>query len=262
MLIGIGQLDKNILFPFTGGIFKVIFYLIFDNISNFDRTEKFIHHPLILSIASSLGMSLSFILLLIYKQKIKSFDIKSDYNFKKKNNQNSSNTIELEYNNQYEEISYDKYKYIFITSIIDFITTILLFKFYHNIEFKINVWIFDVFFLCIFSKLILKTKIYAHHYISMILIILTGISLDIILKKYHNFIENLLPNLIKFLCEIFLSLSIVINKFTMEVKFCSIFEICFYQGIIGVFLYLILLLISKYVLSEEIKFIFNLLDLS
>jgi uncharacterized membrane protein len=182
---------------------------------------------------------------------------------KKKRSQNSSNSIELEYNNQYEEISYDKYKYIFITSIIDFITTILLFKFYYNIDFKINVWIFDVFFLCIFSKLILKTKIYAHHYISMILIILTGISLDIMLKKYDNFIENLLPNLIKFICEIFLSLGIVINKFTMEVKFCSIFEICFYQGIIGLFLYLILLVISKYVLSDiltGIKFNFNLLD--
>ena len=262
-LIGIGQLDKYILFPFIGGIFKIIFYLTFENINNFDLSSEFIENPFILSIASSLGMSLSFFLLLIYKHKIKSIDIKKDFNFKKKSSQNSSNIIELEYNNQYEEISYDKYKYIFITSIIDFITTILLFKYYHNIRFKINVWIFDVFFLCIFSNLIFKTKIYAHHYISMILIILIGISLDIMLNKYSDFKENLLPNLIKFFCEIFYSLGIVINKYTMDVKFCSIFEICFFQGFIGFILYLILLLISKYIIPDniiEIKFDFNLKD--
>ena len=262
-LIGIGQLDKYILFPFIGGIFKIIFYLTFENINNFDLSSEFIENPFILSIASSLGMSLSFFLLLIYKHKIKSTDIKKDFNFKKKSSQNSSNIIELEYNNQYEEISYDKYKYIFITSIIDFITTILLFKYYHNIRFKINVWIFDVFFLCIFSNLIFKTKIYAHHYISMILIILIGISLDIMLNKYSDFKENLLPNLIKFFCEIFYSLGIVINKYTMDVKFCSIFEICFFQGFIGFILYLILLLISKYIIPDniiEIKFDFNLKD--
>jgi hypothetical protein len=93
---------------------------------------------------------------------------------------------------------------------------------------------------------------------------MTGISLDIMLKKYSNFKDILLPNLIKFLCEIFLSLGIVINKYTMEVKFCSIFEICFYQGIFGLILYIILLVISKYIISDriiEIKFDFTFLDL-
>ena len=83
-LIGIGQLDKYILFPFIGGIFKIIFYLTFENINNFDLSSEFIENPFILSIASSLGMSLSFFLLLIYKHKIKSIDIKKDFNFKKK----------------------------------------------------------------------------------------------------------------------------------------------------------------------------------
>ena len=97
----------------------------------------------------------------------------------------------------------------------------------------------------------------------MILIILIGISLDIMLNKYSDFKENLLPNLIKFFCEIFYSLGIVINKYTMDVKFCSIFEICFFQGFIGFILYLILLLISKYIIPDniiEIKFDFNLKD--
>ena len=56
----------------------------------------------------------------------------------------------------------------------------------------------------------------------------------------------------------------IINKYTMEAKFCSIFEICFYQGIIGLILYLILLVISKYIISDiifEVKFDFNLQDL-
>ena len=136
---------------------------------------------------------------------------------------------------------------------IDFITTILILK--YCISIKINIWIFDILFISLFSYLILKKKIYKHHYISIIIIIITGVSLDIILGNYNDFYYNIGPNIINFVCEILFSLGLVINRYTMEFKFCSVYEICFYQGIIGFFLYVLLLILSKY-----IKFLNNFFD--
>jgi hypothetical protein len=101
--------------------------------------------------------------------------------------------------------------------------------------------------MCLFSKLILKSKNYRHHYISMILIIIAGITLDILLGNYMGFINDLLPNMIQLFCEIVFSLCIVINKYTMEYKFASEYEICTYQGIFGLFLYIIIFFLSKYI---------------
>ena len=234
--ITFGYLDKNILFPILGGIFKCL-----ANITIIKT--NFVEYSLVLSIGSSLGMSLSFIFLIIYKCKNK-FN-KIDIN-NQNNNENSQKTkIQLLYNDQYREINREKYKFIFLTSIFDFLLTITILEFCHEV--KINSWIFDIFFMCLFSKLFLKRKNYKHHYISMILIIIAGIILDISLGNYTGFINQIIPNMIQLFCEIFFSLGIVINKYTMEYKFASEYEICTYQGIFGLFLYIIIFFLSKYI---------------
>ena len=55
-----------------------------------------------------------------------------------------------------------------------------------------------------------------------------------------------MPIIIKFICEIIISLGLVINKYTMEKKFCTSYYLCFYQGIITFILYFILLLFATY----------------
>ncbi len=236
--ITFGDLDKNILYPIIGGILKFILNVILIK-------EDFSNHPLVTSIGSSLGMSLSFFLLLIYKCRTKSSDINIDLKKYSKMIQKSKLSIKYEYNNQYKLIRRDKFKYIILSCMIDFITTILILK--YCISIKINIWIFDILFISLFSYLILKKKIYKHHYISIIIIIITGVSLDIILGNYNDFYYNIGPNIINFVCEILFSLGLVINRYTMEFKFSPVYEICYYQGIFGLFLYILLLILSKYI---------------
>ena len=76
----------------------------------------------------------------------------------------------------------------------------------------------------------------------MIAIIIIGIFLDIYLENFiFNDTKDILSTIFKFISEIFLSLGIVIDKYIMEIKFCSPFEICFYHGFFGVIISLILL---------------------
>ena len=110
-----------------------------------------------------------------------------------------------------------------------------------------------------FSYLILKFRIYKHQYISIYIIIFIGIILNIVgiihnnysYKKYHCII-------IRFICEIIFSLRIVINKYTMDKKFVSPYELCFFQGIMTLGL---LLIFSSFAIflnfSNDFKNYFN-----
>ena len=73
--------------------------------------------------------------------------------------------------------------WVLLLSIISFID-ILLFSF---ILFKfdnyLNFWPFYIIFLSIFSFLILKNKLYKHHYISIIIITILGLLYNIISNK-------------------------------------------------------------------------------
>lgn len=221
--ISIGQLDKNVFYPILGGLanFGANFIISKSELSK---------HPIILSIGSTFGMSLSFILLIIYKcknksQKIESSNLKLNITEKKEKRPN-------------------KFKYILLTVILDFIETILVNKFCKDVD--IHLWIFDILFVCLFSYLIFNIKIYRHHYLSIIIIILTGIILDSIEGLYKDFFKRIVPIIIKFFLEITMSFDIIINKYIMEKLYTSTYEMCFYIGISGLVLYSILLVISKY----------------
>lgn len=234
--ISIGKVNKNIFFPIITGILKFIFKIILPY-------SKLTEYPLLLSICSSLGMFLSFFLFLIYKWRIRNILNK------KKDNKNSFHDknkktldIELEYNNRYEELTYHKFIFILLTTVLDFILTILTYSFCLNL--KLNLWIFDLLFISIFSHLIFRIKLYRHQYLCLIIIILTGVLLNVYLRFYHKDEDNnLLEIIIKYFCEIIFSLIMVLNKYTMEKKFASPYEICFFQGTINLILYIICLLI-------------------
>ena len=231
--ISLGKLDKNIFYPISAGILKFIFKLILPHTHLTD-------HPLILSICSSLGMSLSLFLFLIYKLRSRSKLNKSKTNKSKSNEPTKKKTleIELEYNNQNEEIPTDKFRYIFLSAVLDFIMTIMIYFFCINL--KLNLWMFDILFICMFSHVILKSKLYKHQYLCLMIIVILGILININLYVYQNKSKTeIIEVLIKYFSEIIFSLGIVLNKFTIEKKFASPYEICFYQGIINLILYII-----------------------
>ena len=198
------------------------------------------HYSYIFNIASSLGMSLSFIFIIIFHIKYK----KKRMNIKR-----------LKYAN-YKYINYRKFKYIFLTSVLDFIQSFISNEFCKKIE--LNMWIFDILFIYLFSFLFLNFEIYRHQHISMLIIILIGILLIIITDNYENNSDKKYRIIIKFICEIIFSLRIVINKYTMVKNICFSYEVCFFQGIIAFILYLIFSLIVIFLhLSNHFENYFN-----
>jgi hypothetical protein len=81
----------------------------------------------------------------------------------------------------------------------------------------------------------------------MIILFILSALLNIFIALYINKdiykINNLLHHILKMFGEFIFSLAMVINKYTIEKKFSSPYEICFYQGIINLTLFLIIALI-------------------
>ena len=210
--------------------------------------SSILNHSLVMNFASSLGLMLSIIPLIIYKK-----TNKETFFFTKEKKEERNDLV---YMNMSETIKYGKYKYILLSSILDFIQTILIDKF--SAICVVNMWIFDIIFISIFSFFIFKIKLYLHHYISVLLIIFVGISLDIFSGHYiFNDKNYVLSMIFKFISEIVLSLGFVIDKYTMEKKFCSPYEICFYHGVINFVLSLILLSFSREIGLDNYSEFFN-----
>ena len=237
--ISFGKVDKFIVFPLIGSIFKFLFQMIVRKNKN-NQNDDINNNPIILCISTSFGMSLSSFLYIIYYEK-------NEYSKKNENNKNLNSplSIELEYNNQYEIITYNKFKYILISSILNFIFYFVLYSFFFGLI--INYWFFDILFIFAFSHYIFRIKLYKHQYLCMIIIFILSALINIFIGLHNDKelyeIDNLLAHTLKIFGEILFSLVMVINKYTIEKKFCSPYEICFYQGIISLVLFLLIALI-------------------
>ena len=237
--ISFGKVDKFITFPLIGSIFKFFFRMIVSKNKN-NQNKDINNDPIILCISTYFGMSLSLFLYIIYYEKNK-------YSKKTENNKNLNSplSIELEYNNQYEMITYNKFKYILVSSLLNFIFYFVLYTYFF--ELIINYWFFDILFIFVFSHYIFRIKLYKHQYLCMIIIFILSALLNIFIALYNDKelyqIDNLLHHVLKIFGEIVFSLVIVINKYTIEKKFSSPYEICFYQGIISLILFLLIALI-------------------
>ena len=227
--VGIGILDKNIIYMIIGGLFRLLVSVFLDQ----KILSSIIEHSLVMNFSSSFGLMLSFIPLIIYKIRNKEF-----FCFQR------NKKYDLVYNNLYEALIYGKYKWILLSSVVDFIQTMVMDQFCAYCP--VNMWIFDILFISIFSYFIFKIKLYLHHYLSVLLIICIGIVLDVYLQHYiFNDKDYFVSMIFKFFSEIFLSLGFIIDKYTMEKKFCSPYELCFYHGFINFIFSLICLPFSK-----------------
>ena len=80
----------------------------------------------------------------------------------------------------------------------------------------------------------------------MVIILILGLVLNIIEYFKSDDNTNTLDPFeisMKFLTEIFLSLSVVIIKYNLEKNYCSPYEICIWEGFLGLILYIIVLVI-------------------
>ena len=143
-----------------------------------------------------------------------------------------------EYNDKIKESAKGKWGYILLSSFI-----FLILSYFLNESFKIktNAWIWYILFSSLFYYLIFKIKLYIHHYLSIVLIILLGLAIDLITKNLQNeIVEEPSKLLMKFN---------VIAKYVMEQKYVSVYEFSFYVGLFNLIVLLIFSIFDYYFLK-------------
>ena len=236
-LINRGKIDKNILFPIIA-----IICIIIENIT-FIKTkilDNFYKHIFIICIGQSLGKTLSIIPFYILIKKNKSL-------LKGNPVVNRKLLYKKEYYEKFKRIKIKKFFLIISFSLFNYIINLLYYRVMIKIGF--DFWLFDIIFIILFSYIILNIKLYKHQYISTIIIFIAGITLNLI--NLINIEIDFINILLSFFTEIIFCLNIVVNKYLMEYTFCSPYEICFYDGIISLFLFLITLIIATNVEIDQ-----------
>ena len=234
-MIKIGKIDKLILLPITGGLISIPLTLILKN-------TEVRNHSIILSLFSSIGMMLSLIPLLISRMNMKR--AMSNKNLTHKIKKGNKIEIPLIYNKNSREIKVHKFIYIFCSSLADLIQTIIETTIF-NYSIRVNFWLLDLLFLAIISYLLLRINLYKHQILSMSVIIILGIFLDLFFGSLKELFNNFWYFLSKIFSEFCFSLSLVLNKYSIEFKFSPPYEVCLFVGIFTFFFYLIILIISS-----------------
>jgi hypothetical protein len=190
--------------------------------------------PFIFNIIKSLGYSLSFILFIIYTIRNKRKNIKEDQL--------------LVWQNNINKISWKKkILWILLASIISFISSLLDSFFWINEGNNyLNLWTFYIIFLSLFSYWILKNKLYKHHYISIIIIVIIGFLYNVVLDKFskkniEKYYKYYLTNILN---GILYSLVFVLYKYMMINKFIKSYEILFFEGLFESILSIITLIVT------------------
>ena len=231
-LINLGKIDKNLIPILIGCIFCFLSRIS----NNYDGT-LLMKNAILTNIVISISKLFTIIPLLIFK-------IRS----KRKESIEIENLEENKFDYIYNDIHIDdiqgKGKFIILSAFIFFIQSII---FVISFQIKTNAWILEILITSIFYYLIFKKKLYKHHYLSIILIILIGLIIDLVLGNLQKDItEHYLLLLMRFLREILYSFHDVVDKYIMEKKYGSIYEIAFYTGLINIILLGILSILDYY----------------
>ena len=222
--ISLGKINKYIVLILLDALFYFIRIIIEDHYK-FIKGENL--HPIMYNLSHSLGSCLSFILFIIYHIR----------------NKREINPIFVKENNTKEISLKTKFLWILLVSIISFISSTLNAIFWINNDNYINIWSSYIIFLSLFSFLVLKNKLYKHHYISIIIIIILGLLYNLVSPQI-NIDKYLSIYIITISNSIIYSFEYVLYKYLMLKKFIKSYEILFFRGIIVTVLLIITLIIT------------------
>ena len=236
-IIGLGKIDKKLIPILVGAIFSILTRLLI----KFEDTTLFKHKiiPNLISVFSYTFALFPYIILIIRSKNV-------HYH---KNENIRVDSKELIYNDNYIKQIRGKFGYILLNSVLYFIQGILLL---YSIKIKSNSWIWEILFTTLFYYLFFKMMLYKHHYISIALTIILGFIIDLVFENLQNDISNNLFSLcLRFLREIIKSLHDVIDKYLMEKKYCSVYEISLFTGLFNLILFTILSIFNYYYLKID-----------
>ena len=235
--INIGNIEKDQISIVVGCVFCLL-----NRILNYYSGSLILENPIFMDIIIFFSYLFTIIPLIIYKIRSES---KTSFSIE--------NTIENKYSLLYQEDKFEningKKRLIFLSSVLFFTQSII---FVITIKLKTNVWIVEILFSSLFYFLIFKKKLYKHHYLSIVLIIIIGMIIDLYLGNLQdNISDNILLFLLRFLRELLTSLNDVLDKYIIEKKFGSIYEIIFSFGFINIILVSIFEVLDYYFFSFD-----------
>ena len=236
--LSFGEIDKNIFPIIIGCVFAFFSRLIFTI-----NGAKLFEHPVISNTLAAASKLFAFVPFIIVKIRSK----KSSYKIEKNNTLNSKDS--LLYTITKKKINKTKFIFIFLSAFIFVIQGVM---FSYTLIIKTNCWIWDIVIYCVFCYLIFKKKLYKHHYLSASLIILMGMIFDLIYHNIQNDILNhILLLLLRIVREILYSSHDIINKYTMEKNYSSVYELTFFIGCIDLFLFGLFSILNIYYLHLD-----------
>jgi len=224
-LISCGNINLKILIPISGGVLRFVSNILLDK-----TNPDFPFHPIIFFILSSLSKCFG---LFLYLREPSINELCDNDNIK-----------------QFKKVKCQKYVFIVLSSFFDFLEAFLSNFNYINLD--IDNFL-DIIFVNLFAYLILKTKFEKHHYTVIIISTILTIILSIIkLKEIKGAWKEIIIILTIISSRIFSSLNLVIDKYIIEKKSGTVYEIMFYNGVITLSLHSIYLIICTiFEISDE-----------
>ena len=233
-IISFGKLDKYYLLIIFAALILLCDTYVEPHSKFFEeesphKVECFLTYPL--------GLCLSFFLLLFF----------NIYNKRKKTRPSQLiNNIKVNSNFALKRTSkIEQFLWMLLISFFDFFGTIIYFLNFVVGREYFNFWSVNIITFSLFSHLILKVKLYKHHYICIIIVFIFGILFDVILNNFSQ--GDIFSNLMNYLTETLFSLSYVICKYIMLNKFIKSYALLFYEGLIELtFGIITLIILNKY----------------
>ena len=230
--IGLGKINTNLIPIIVGCVFCFLNRLL----NQYEGTSLF-KNVMLTNIFISFSDLFTIVPYIIFK-------IRSKKIYKHENKEiTPDETQETKFEYLYEE-SYDieddvqgKGKFIVLIGLIFFVNYLI---FVYIFALKTNTWIMYILFTSIFYYLFFKSKLYRHHYLSIVIILIIGLVIDFVEGNIQkDFTDNIKLILLSFLRVILLSLVYVLIKYTMEKKYASPYEIGFYNGLINFIIFIV-----------------------
>ena len=239
-IITLGRVNKSIFIILLGGVVYTGLLFVEQQSIIFDGEKNV--HPIIYSIMNSLSLCLSFILIIIYYYKTR--------------RQNKDILVVRQYTlgeresipNLHPISRTEKFLWILLASVIDFFCLIFSSIFWVTSDSYLSTLQINIIPMAIFSYLILKMKLYKHHYLCIIAVIIKSIICSIMFGTFNNiqsFTKEILPLIVTFITDIVSCLTYVMYKYFMVIKYINPYKIMFCRGIIESILSIITLVITS-----------------
>ena len=252
-LIDFAKLNKYFLIPFICPIFCMLTNYFYEKLEETKSIkEEIVINLLYNDLSSILGGLIYFIS--YFRQKT---DKRKEFN--NLNNDNKNNNINIEY--IYNETSFNNSnKFMILEVILALLSKIRYFLIYYYCEKNIfNERLYYMFYMPLFSKLILKENIYKHQCLSLMIsiigMILVIIPTCIILEK-----DDILPNLINLFNGGINPLFLVIIKYMYNVYYISPLYTGIVYGIISLIFTMLGYIIYSLIKYHDLSFFNNIFD--